>query len=486
MILALCTAIALGVIAMMLLRGGGTRGSAAGVVNVGERVLDFAPSGVSEVQISNAASTARIVRITGEGALKPPAWAPDAEWLLVSDSAGASVWPIPSPQMQGFLRTIAEARAVATPQAGASIGDSPTIVTLLMRGGPAKVLRLSSRTLAGTGLVELSEKPLSGTAPTPATLALIGDELHRACMNPGPSAWRDRAILRSLAPDASRVTLTSGSRALALAKLDGQWVLREPVAAPADPAAVVSLLGALSKVQVVEFSDKVPAGVKTGIESPTSRLTLEVDRRTLAPDPSAPVKLDTITLNLAIGAPANADAARVFASLDGKTPLLLDAAALATLSVDPAGYLWTGAIKCAPADVTKVRLRTGDKVREFVRADTRWNERTDAPGGPGTTALTPQDAGEVESLIVFLTGASVPERGGQTDRPKIAVQDPGGLKPVGAVSVWLGSSQLPEIELFSGTGDGLTLRSGPVYRTFADKRLPALLKSQPVADGAEK
>ena len=474
MVVALSAAIGLGVIALWLLKGGGTLGPSAGTVVVGQRITDIAPSGVVAVTIASKGTSQRIVRMSAENAVKAPAWAPDAEWLLM-DGASGTGWPIPPAQMQGLLRTIAEATAVAAPERGASVDQGATVVTLSMRVGPARVLRLSSRTIAGTGLAEVSESDGHGKA----TLALISDELHRACTNPGPIAWRDRAILAGLAPEASRLRLASGTQRISLAKLDGQWTLREPVAAPADSTAVIALLGALSKVQVVEFSESLASGVKTGIETPSSRLTLEVDRRSLGEDASAAVKVETTTLELVIGASANAQGSRVFASMDGKNALVLDAAGLSTLTMDPGAYLWPGALKFAPADVTSVRVDMGEKVRELVRSDTRWSER----GESGLSVLTPQDSGQVEALLSFLAGTTPPERGPKAERPKIAIVEPSGLRTAGKISVTASGAKQPEVEVHT-SGEGVTLKTGAVYRTFAAARVPAMLRGQPIAAGA--
>lgn len=533
-VISLVLAIALGAIALGLLRGGsGEQGghalSSRQAISIGERVLDFAPSGVVRVTIVDGSRTHTIVRtalIAGDPARSvgadatPPQWAPDAEWLLIGGAAAQNIaWPIPQSQLQGLLRTMAETTAVALPDLGSSTPTTPVSITLNMRDGSTRTLRMSDRAIAGTCMTMIDEgrpsgnaKPVNEQPPSQLAhgkVALVSDQLLRVCTNPGPSAWRERGVLASLVPEASRVRLSNAGRTLLMARIDGQWHLREPIAAPLDPAAVSALLGQLAGVKIAEFLDSpTPPSVKTGLEpdaTPAASLTIESDRRSISPSTDfnagidAPVTVKTHSIRIDIGMPAGAEGARVFAQIDGTTLVQLDAggggdkpSGLAALSLDPGAYLWPHPLKIAAQDITAITIDLPGMKRELVRGVTRWGERTPAPGG-APADLSASDQQELERVLSFLTGGS----GGQTTspakhpsgapgsaqpRPAMHLSPPQStLTPVGRVRVQHGSAQDAEIDVFA-TGHqtdqtrAVVLKSQGVWRHYTPEMLPAMLR----------
>lgn len=483
--IALLTAIALGLCALFLLQPETPRSAHASTaappaVPVGERLLDFAPSSVVEIRVATTAADAAsstILRRVRPGqpstpaAPAPPSWYPDAEWLLTlppsSPQTAATAWPVAPAQVQGLLRILSDVRAVALPPPTSSadnippLGERPTLITLVFRDGLEQQLTLAERTLAGVGLVHRTPPapPTSSAAPRPApviTRAMVPDDLHRLFTAPGPAAWRQPQIAAPLAAEASRITLASPAGQITLAKVAGQWSLRKPLPAPADPATVSAVLSALAKLSVVDFLDTprpstppTPASTPadTGLANPAATITIEADRRTLAPGASD-ATVTTATLTIRIGGPADAQGKAVFAAINDAPPLLLAAEALQPIPADPARFIWPFVSALPAADIHALEFASGPsdapRLDRLERDGPRWSL---ARAQGRRTPLADDELREVEQLLAFLTGAhrrsttalppSVPGQPAPAvpATPTVSLTPPPNLTPVGTLDI---------------------------------------------------
>lgn len=425
----------------------------------------------------------------------------------------------------------------ATAGAGAA-GSSPTVIRLIFAAKSAGAgssgqsgaaprtvqINLSGTTLAGTGLVEvIDDRPQGseassgagrGTAggtskPGLARLAIVDDWLQRVSATPGPRAWRDPTALRMARADVSRVRLESsvpgGLRVVSIARVDGRWGLREPVSAPADREAVVKLLGTLSSVNIADFLDNGPGGADTRLDRPVAQVTLEYDQRAIN-NATGNVATNTLTNRLELGGPAALGSAatgggtdRLYAKIDGERVVTVDAKPLAALAADPATFVWPFPTTQLPADIGTVLLEvrtpdggsiepsistsgvsttsaapgasiSPDQLQRVLRRSLdRWT-RVNADGSE--SPLVDDSLRQVDDLLGFLTGSST----SPVKPAAIALSTPARFVQFGRISLLsLGAGALEQIEVGESGAGLVTLKTGPVYRTYSEDKLPVLV-----------
>ncbi|MBY0312269.1 MAG: DUF4340 domain-containing protein [Phycisphaerales bacterium] len=495
----LLIAVAMGVAAVVLLRGGTLGGAApaksasVAAIPAGERILAFSPGDVTRIVIEGGdPGTPR--QILDRPSATTSTLSTDAEWRLLIEPGlpGAFApppWPLESAQMQPLLRVLSETRSIAAPSPDASLGLRPIAVRMTIRGSIV-TLKLAERTIAGSGLIEI-ESIDSALSTTPAIRrAVVDDKLHAVFTQPGPRAWRVRTPAAAIAPEASRITLDNTKQKLVLAKIDGRWVMREPAAAPADPGSVQRLIAQLTRISVADFLDTGPSG-STGLERPVARLTIEVDRRTLPKDSPEPV-ITTESFAMTIGGPADASNARLFASINDERTVLLDSRSLQPLSTDAAQYVWPHPTRSAPADIGRIEITSigvpplppGPSDRTLRRGSIRWVQIL-----PDNTelALVDKDKSDADALVTFLTGGdrSAFAPGGQTPAaplpenaaPTIELAAPLSGRPIGTITMRsLSGDTLETIDILALQTGVFTLRTGPIWRTYSVAQVPNLLR----------
>lgn len=495
----LLIAVAMGVAAVVLLRGGTLRSvspssnSSVATIPAGERILAFSPGDVTRIVIEGGDPNAPR-QVLERPTITSGTLSTDAEWRLAIEPSlpGAFApppWPLDSAQMQPLLRVLSETRSIAAPSADASLGQRPVAIRLTIRGAIV-TLKLAERTIAGSGLIEI-ESTDSLASPNPAVRrAVVDDKLHAVFTQPGPRAWRVRTPAAAIAPEASRITLDNTKQKLALAKVDGRWLMREPVSTPADPGAVQRLIAQLSRITVADFLDAGPSG-STGLERPVASLTIEVDRRTLPKDSAEPV-ITTESFAMTIGGPADASNARLFASVNDERTVLLESRTLQPLSTDAAQYVWPHPTRAAPADVGRIELSSigvpplppGPSDRTLRRGPNRWVQIL---ADNSELALVDKDKSDADALVAFLTGGdrSAFSPSGQTPAaplpenaaPTIELVAPLSSRPIGTITIRsLAGDVLETIDILAlGTGV-FTLRTGSVWRTYTAAQAPNLLR----------
>jgi hypothetical protein len=486
----LLVAVALGVaaIVVLLLRppatGPGSAGASGGAVAVGDRLMEFVPGDVRQIIVQQHGGPRQIVERTPGG--KGPLGA-DAEWQLRIEPAPDDktppppVWPLDPTKVQGLIRVLAEAKAVAVPSGSADLGDHPTKVELVF-GDATCTWLLSDRTLAGTGMIRVE-----AFRKAPARQAVVREQLIQVFTDPGPRAWRDRFPLAGIAADASRVRLVNMSQKLLLAKLEGKWSLREPVGAPADPAAVKELLTELGRTGIVDFLDSGGPPSDATLEHPTATIVIEADRRVVEPGKSEP-RVTTDSLTLSIGGAAGPG--RVYAKVGDSRKVVLEGKTL-TFAANPAAYVWPHPLREAPANIGVLAIKLIDPTpgmpepRSFRRSGGKWVQLMES-GADG--ALSEREQRDVDSLVAFLTGET---EGSAPNAPppaagEVSLTAPEGARPICAMQIGsLAGSPLETVEVDQMNGDKLALKTGPVYRTYTAGQLPIFLKTLPRAPEPE-
>ncbi len=476
----LVLAVVLGIIVIFLLFfNDGSAKPPSGTVTVGTRLLTITPGEVERVSISTPGQPNQIIEKApnAKGILGADAdWQLHIEPLKPGDPTPAP-WPLESARMQSLLRVLGEMQAAAIPAPGSDLGH-PTIIQVGLTNNRTIKISLAERTLAGTGLAEIDAPPAKPVR------ALVEDKIHAVFTAPGPRAWRDPFPFGGIAPDASRIRVVGKGKPVALAKLDGKWSLREPVAAPADSSAVQRWLAIVARVAVSDFLDAgPPALTATGLDKPTGSLTIEADRRILAPGATDP-KVSTDILALTIGGAADAGATTVFGAVGTSRVVLLDAHSLLSVSSDAAAFVWPHPLREAAADIgsiaitLKTPLPTSTAQRSFRRSGGRWVQIL---SDKSEIALAEKDLKDVEALLLMLTG---PDKSAAASngppptlpRPTITLEAPPEYRQTGSIILnSIADHPIETLEIGTAGNDMTVVRTGPIFRTYSTSQLPQLL-----------
>ena len=83
-------------------------------------------------------------------------------------------------------------------------------------------------------------------------ISVVQKQLAEA-MDRDLTEWREKRVLPFPVGEVEEILLHQGALEVEIGKKDGEWLIRKPVEAPADPAAVGSVLGELSTLKAVSF-----------------------------------------------------------------------------------------------------------------------------------------------------------------------------------------------------------------------------------------
>ncbi len=434
--------------------GGGAGGSRSGIVAPGAKVLTLDPARVVALSVGSESVTRR---------------AGSDEWTL---GTGPAAWPVASSRINAMLRVLADMRATGEADAKASVGDGATLVKIEEDDGRITTLHLAASTLAGNGLV--SVESAGGTAAAAegnatTQLAMVDDNVHRALREPGPRGWRATGVLAGFDANPPRIRLVSSAGVLGLRRVEGRWGVSEPMQAPADPAKVAGLMKSLGELAISDFLDTAPPNnATTGMNPASASITLESDA-----GGGAGAKRRTIDL----GGPADASGKRLYARIDGTRTVVLDASALAGVSMAPGAYIAGTASTLTGPDVGTIVMGGAGKgavSRRLVRETDGWTEVL--PSGRGSL-LPEADRTSVNDTLKFLS-----------ERPasEIGVAAPKAYNVVGTLELGgLDGRPLETFEVGASEGPMLTLKSGGVFRSYPLAAAPAVLRAW-VEPGAPK
>ena len=380
--------------------------------------------------------------------------------------AGRVEWPANVPDSAlASLAALAEVLRVSptTIEPAAQPGDAT--ITIIHDDGPDVSLRVSAAALGG-------RSPVLAMSGSRRGAYLVESAVVAALIEPGPRAWRTTAAL----PDAagsSRLTLTDNASTLVLARLEGRWDVRRPVAARASQRAVATLLGALGDLQVLRFED--PARVDPsayGLHRPRLVVTSERDERVV--QTTGQVIVQVRTRELYVGGPADAKGDTLFASPDpdGSLIMVVPASGISALGTSPRNYLAPTATAIEPASVFMFTIHDSEAgagavgaERGFRREGERWITLISS-GGAG--ARLPADSAEVSELLEFLS-----KRSGVPDPAEGADE----LRVLRSVKLFDDQGDAMEILSIGYTADGaLAARAGNLVVNYGSTPGPALLE----------
>lgn len=357
-IVALLVVLVLGGVALVLTKKGSTPAAVTGPL------LSFDPATVTELRMEYPDGTFQAMQ-------RDPAFG----WKIVLGRPGTPVrsWPAAAAQSQSALRLLGN----LTEERPGDGSISKPAGTLRINAGETTVCSLvfGEQRLGGRVLVEAS-----GSSKR---MAWIDAKVADMMVTTGPQAWRSMAALPGIGAEASRITMKAqGGNAISLARVQGKWALREPVAAPAEADEINKLIGVLGKVQIVDFCDKGPPAA-TGLENPNATLVIETDER------DASGALTTIKQTLTVGQAADMNqetmVARLERTVSGKGPgyamvVIVGGEGLAAINTNPATYVSKRAIQVEAKEVGQVEYyfsRKGDVDcwPRYRRTQDGWEER---------------------------------------------------------------------------------------------------------------
>lgn len=374
LIVALLLLVALGVGAILLSPRGG-----AGVPT--GPLLNFREGQVVRLVIAGSAESYEITRTSdGEG------------WTMRIDGAEAD-WPATPATVRAALRILGS----LTPVRGAEQSPQPAREVQVVTAEGTQRLRVGTRALAGEVIAER-------VAPDGTAEARGWVPSDVADMLADVRAWRESIALPGIGADVSRIGLLGEQGRLVLARVQGRWALREPIAEPADPEAVARLATRLGSVRIVDFLDRgAPADM--GLDRPRAIAVIESDFRDPAGGPVV-----TRRRAMVLGRTADVGGRTLFARLadlgpdaawiapaPGARSVIVDAEPMGEITTDPLHFVSRRTLAGSPADVGRITLRrAGAEPIVMVRGIDGW-------AGEGGAALRQEDRIAGEQLLRVLS-----------------------------------------------------------------------------------
>ncbi len=432
-IVALALAGALAVLAMLVLRPRPTQAPAP--------LLQFDPARAVALEFRpDAGSPTRVQR------------QPDGEWTLAPLDRPNEAWPAAATQVRAALRILSRLTPTRTSD------ESPpraSEIRVVLDDARTLTLRVGANALAGQVLAER-------TGPD-AARGWIGAELVDVIRD--VPAWRDVAALPGIGPETSRITLHSASGSLALARVQGRWALREPVAAPADAQAVARLVSRLSSTRIEEFLN-APAPPEAGLDSPQAQATIEGDLR----DPNNPAAITTIRRTLSIGRTKDLSSKSAYARIEGvgSSPrdAVISASTLAELTTDPAAYVSRVSLAVPPAEIGAITLTAPSWSRTFQRTLDGWTLST----GTGQPATRIPDQDPVLAQLLDSLAVANCEQAQVAGAPSSGIR----AEISSAAGTPIASLTLAAQPSANGQIDRLVVANGPVLRSYSASKAPDL------------
>lgn len=222
----------------------------------------------------------------------------------------------------------------------------PVAATLSIRDARGRTLALGLREplLGGRRVVDRV------AADASVQRFAVDEPLYEAFIETGMAAWRDPGLLGALPGRAARLELSRGTSRLELARVDGRWSLRSPLATRASEPAVDALITALARLRVERFDQPAPPLV--GADDPVT-ITLEADTVVPSQDRQQPDRvIERLVLTLHGAADTGGRLTLVGVSRQrepraagaqpqelGSTYVALDLEPLERVALEPRGYV---------------------------------------------------------------------------------------------------------------------------------------------------
>ncbi len=336
----------------------------------------------------------------------------DRRWLY--DMPGGGTWPTDSQAIYTLLRTISETRATGQTDANAKLTDDAVTMHFIRADKSSVELRAARTAIGGNRMIQVVNP--DGISRT----ALVSARFANTLIETGPAQWRLHQAIPGMGRDISRVMLANHESQLSLARTEGQWVLREPLAAPGDRVAIETLLDELAQIEVVQFFDAedAPALDAAGLVTPSLMITVERDMRTFdATDESSDrAQINTLRRTLAIGSlfdPAD----RTFFARAGDddasgthTELLLVRLSESGMNniLDPLHYVSRSPMTNPPTLVQLMVIRHAETATEqqYRRGLDGWELRD--PEGVLLRMVSHDEAGAIDTFLATLAAPTTP------------------------------------------------------------------------------
>lgn len=196
----------------------------------------------------------------------------DGHWVLehTGEDGAHAAWPADESRVRGGVRLLAssvfDTREAEVPP------ESPLgSLFITMRGGVETEIVFDSRGIGGR--VPVRVRTGDGFRSGWADRSML-DAYLRGGVGTGLAAWRDRSITVSAAL-ADRLMIEVLGERVSLRKINGRWVLNEPVMIEADASVVQTVLAALSSIEIGRFLDSAdPTDAAYGLTDPVGVLEI--------------------------------------------------------------------------------------------------------------------------------------------------------------------------------------------------------------------
>ncbi|OAB60371.1 hypothetical protein AY599_15125 [Leptolyngbya valderiana BDU 20041] len=293
-------------------------------------------------------------------------------WQLVSPDGPP--WAVEDGRARAAARILADlqGRPVDEPQ------SAPVAMTLTIEDARGRTMSLGLREPVVGGQRIVDRIDVDGVLQRFA----IDEPLYEAFVETGLPAWRNAGLLGALPGRPARLELARGSSRLELARVDGQWSLRAPVATRANEQGIESLLQAIARLWVERFDEPAPPAVQA--QDPVT-ITIEADRSEPGDDPTRPVRI-TERLTLTLHGPADTGGRLTLVGVSreqafrtagaaveylGATHVAVDLEPLQNVTLEPRGYVAPTALD---GDASMIARLTLDE-RTYERTASGWSEQ---------------------------------------------------------------------------------------------------------------
>ncbi len=347
---------ALGVLAWLVAPGG------TGVADRPAPLLAFAPSDVRAFVIDRPGAGTEHVSRGSFG------WT----YSVVTPGEAVATWPIDAAQPRALLSVLSALVPVADARSSAMPEGALTLRLLLADGGE-QTLDLAPTSVGGRRLA----RAVGGEIVT------IDKPIYEALTSPGPRAWRETRVFRSVGAETSRIMIEHSNSAIVLARVRGKWSMRSPARAPADDDAVARLLDDLANLRIDEWSDR--GSITEGVpDEPFLRIRVERDRA--AADAYGDRTVETDSESFAVFGPADlAGAQRIALVGDPGATAVVDALTLGRVAPLAESLASRAAVDSHASRISQVHIeRDGSVVRTLRRTLDGW--RDDDTGAPADEA----------------------------------------------------------------------------------------------------
>lgn len=219
-----------------------------------ERLFAIDAAGIHEVRIRNEAGQESTLKRTGD------------RWTI-AEIPGAGVDETEAGNIVNALATLESNRVVdAQPPSLAEYGlDKPRMsASFKDAAGAERTILIGSKTASGGDLyAKLADSP---------RVVLVGSFLEET-FNRSAFDLRDKRVLTFARDAVGGMSITNGSGAIVLARTGGAWRMTAPTDAPADEAAIESLISRLSAARMQSIVD-TPDMTAMGLAKPAASVTV--------------------------------------------------------------------------------------------------------------------------------------------------------------------------------------------------------------------